>query len=123
MDVDTMSTEKRTYLMRKGPCFICEGVKHRASDHKLGGSHYEEKKKGKFVPQKKRSNIKDIHTLLQGLTKEEKQELVDMQLSGVVFAGPVAWTENATGTGPNTTDCNWTAVASCLLFERTKKMV
>jgi len=42
MDIDAMSTEKRTALMRKGACFICEEPGHMARDHK----EYE-KKKGK----------------------------------------------------------------------------
>jgi hypothetical protein len=83
MDVDAMSTEKQSFLMRKGACFVCEGVGHRASDHKPGGSHYEEKKKGRFIQQQqKKNNVREIHALLQGLTKEERQELVDMQPPG-----------------------------------------
>jgi hypothetical protein len=33
MDVDTMSTGKRNYLMKKGACFICEEPGHRAKEH------------------------------------------------------------------------------------------
>ena len=33
MDVDAMATEKRTALMRKGACFICEEPGHLAKDH------------------------------------------------------------------------------------------
>ena len=53
MDVDAMTTQKRDYLMKKGACFKCEVVGHRASEH----DEYEreqEKKKGKSkAPQKK----------------------------------------------------------------------
>ena len=76
MDVDAMSTQKRDYLMKKGACFKCEVVGHRASEH----DEYEkeqEKKKGKGkAPQKK--DLRSIHTLIASLTKGEKEELLAM---------------------------------------------
>ena len=41
MDVDAMTTEKRTALMRKGACFICEELGYMAKDH----NDYMKKKK------------------------------------------------------------------------------
>ena len=76
MDVDAMTTQKRDYLMKKGACFKCEVVGHRASEH----DEYEkeqEKKKGKAkAPQKK--DLRSIHTLIASLTKSEKEELLAM---------------------------------------------
>ena len=73
MDVDAMTTEKRMALMKKGACFICEGIGHRASDHKAGGSHEDKKGKGKTL---QKSDIKAIHALLQGLSKSDMGELL-----------------------------------------------
>ena len=76
MDVDAMSTQKREYLMKKGACFKCEVVGHRASEQ----DEYEkeqEKKKGKSkAPPKK--DLRSLHTLIQSLSKEEKEELLAM---------------------------------------------
>jgi hypothetical protein len=43
IDIDAMSTEKRTLLMKKGLCFICEKPGHCASEHK----DFETKRKDK----------------------------------------------------------------------------
>ena len=86
MDVDAMSTQKRAYLMKKGACFICEETGHQARDH---DEHMKEQddKKGK-KPQKKevwatqkgkQATLKEIHALLNGLSKEDKEALVTMQ--------------------------------------------
>jgi hypothetical protein len=73
MDIDTMTTDKRAYLMKKGACFICEKPGHRAKDH--DDFERDEKKKGKGkAPQK--TDIRAIHALFQGLSKAEKQELL-----------------------------------------------
>lgn len=74
MDIDAMSTEKRTLLMKKGLCFICEKSGHRASEHK----DFETKRKDKDdVP--KRKDIRKLHTYLQKLSKEETAELLALQ--------------------------------------------
>lgn len=75
MEVDAMSTEKQMMLMKKGTCFICEGVGHRASDQKPGGSH-DDRRKGKSTPRK---NISEIHAFIQELTKDETDELLALQ--------------------------------------------
>jgi macrodomain Ter protein organizer (MatP/YcbG family) len=71
MDVDVMSTEKRTALMKKGACFNCEEPGHIARDCP---------KKKKNVNQKK--SVKEIHALIQTMSKEEKEELATLQVSG-----------------------------------------
>ena len=63
MDVDAMTTEKRTALMKKGLCFKCEQKGHLAKD----------------CPGKKKNNVKDIHALLTALSEEEKKELLALQ--------------------------------------------
>lgn len=71
MDVDAMMTdEKRANMMKRGLCFKCEEPGHLARDCK--------KKK---TPQKK--PIREIHALLKVLTKEEKDELVKLQVDDV----------------------------------------
>jgi hypothetical protein len=67
MDVDAMTTEERTSLMKQGKCFKCKQPGHLARDCK-----------GKATtPQKK--NIRDIHALLQSLTPDETKELMGLQ--------------------------------------------
>lgn len=70
MDVDVMSTEKRTALMRKGACFICEEPGHLARN----------------CPRKKNTNqkktVKEIHALIDAMSKEEKEELASLQILG-----------------------------------------
>ena len=88
MDVDAMSTEKRTALMKKGACFICEELGHIAREHK----EYEKKKKEKrtnirrttMTPStsSKKKEIKEIFALLQGLSQEETKELLALKSSG-----------------------------------------
>ena len=71
MDIDAMSMEKRTALMRKGACFICEEPGHLA--------RYCPKKK-KNINQK--TMVKEIHALIDAMNKEEKEELASLQISG-----------------------------------------
>jgi hypothetical protein len=93
MDIDRLSPEKRTYLMKKGACFICEEPGHRAAEHyELKRKEEEKKKKASTrrteattsktsstskTPKKK--DISKIHALLQGLSKEETKELLALQ--------------------------------------------
>src|ERR1700734_63338 len=70
MDIDAMSAEKRTSLMKQGLCFKCEGRGHLARDCKG-------KKKDNSHPPKR--NMKDIHAMLTALTDEEKKELLGLQ--------------------------------------------
>ena len=69
MDIDTMTAEKQTSLMKQGLCFKCEGRGHLAKDCKG-------KKKDNSSPKK---NINNIHAMLIQLTEDEKKGLLGMQ--------------------------------------------
>jgi hypothetical protein len=47
MDIDAMTLEERTALMKKGLCFICKKPGHRANDHK-GKSKEEDEEEPDF---------------------------------------------------------------------------
>ena len=92
MDIDRLSPEKRTFLMKKGACFICEEPGHLAKDH---DEHKKKEKKKTSTrrteaessktpskPSAKKRDINKIHALLQALTAEETKELLALQPSG-----------------------------------------
>ena len=79
MDVDVMSTEKRVTLMKKGLCFICEKPGHLAKEHKDKNFGVERKEESKNP---KRKDLRKLHTYLQALTREEKEELFALQNPG-----------------------------------------
>ena len=81
MDVNGMTTEKRTSLMKKGACFICEEPGHMARQHEE--YEKEKKKKGKgsyrkltFTPPPKKKTIQEIHALLEALLPDETKQLM-----------------------------------------------
>jgi hypothetical protein len=76
MDVDAMSVEKRLTFMKKGLCFVCEKPGHLAKEHKDKNFGVERKEETKFP---KRKDLRKLHTYLQALTREEKEELVALQ--------------------------------------------
>ena len=63
MDIDTMTAEKQTSLMKQGLCFKCKGQGHLAKDCKG-------KKKDNSSLKK---NINNIHAMLIQLTEDEKK--------------------------------------------------
>ena len=67
MDIDGMSNEKRTYMMKKGLCFKCEKPGHRSRECK---EEDETEKKYKGKKPAKRRNVQEIHALLQNLSKD-----------------------------------------------------
>ena len=83
MDIDRMTTEKRTILMKKGTCFICEEPGHMAREH----YDLEKKKKTNIrrtdtssaFSTSKKKDIKKIHALIESLSPEETEELVALQ--------------------------------------------
>ena len=79
MDVDAMSTEKRVTLMKKGLCFICEKPGHLAKEHKDKNFGVDKKEETKTP---KRRDLRKLHTYLQALTREEKEELFALQNPG-----------------------------------------
>jgi Zinc knuckle/Retrotransposon gag protein len=82
MDIDSMSQDKRTALMRRGACFKCEETGHLARDCTKKGWRSQEKKEEKKTEEKKKWSAKDIHAQIRSLTKEERQELMDLQIQG-----------------------------------------
>ena len=85
MDIDRLSPEKCTALMKKGACFICKEPGHMAREH----DDYERKKKKTTIRQtntpskslSKKKSIKEIHALLQALSPNETKELLALQAS------------------------------------------
>ena len=72
MDVNAMTVDKRTKLMRKGACFKCKEVGHLSQDCKKGSL--------RFVPQKKQG-YKEAHTqikaLINTLDKEDQAKFYE----------------------------------------------
>ena len=82
MDVDAMSTEKRTALIKKGACFICEEPGHLARDHKEHEKKKKEKGKGNAqsnAATPKKVNIQRIYAVLSKLSPEETTQLLKLQ--------------------------------------------
>ena len=77
MDIDNMSTNDQTDMMKKGLCFKCRKPGHRARDPKF----YPEQQQGGYIllqrpPQKMKG--KELHThvrsLLAQMEEEDKEE-------------------------------------------------
>ena len=81
MEVDAMSPEKRTSLMKKGTCFICEEPGHLARD-----CQNKDKKKKKKDEKKnetpKKMMLKDIHAYIKAMNKEDREKLISLQIGG-----------------------------------------
>jgi hypothetical protein len=84
MDIDRLSPEKRTILMKKGACFICEKPGHLARDH----DEHEKKEKGKWRASTRRTeastdtsakkkDVDKILALIQSLSEKETKQIVD----------------------------------------------
>src|SRR5208282_3631645 len=73
MDIDKLSMEERTKLMKEGRCFRCKKTGHLASDCPDGGDKKKEEPR-------KRMNGKELHThvrsLFKDMTDEEKEEFM-----------------------------------------------
>ena len=78
MDIDGMSSEKRAYMMKKGLCFKCEKPGHRSRDCE----EEDDKKKDKGKKPFKKRNVREIHALLQTLSKNEMAELLSLGKEG-----------------------------------------
>jgi hypothetical protein len=97
MDIDRLSPEKRTFLMKKGACFKCEKPGHLAKDHDEFERKEQERKRASTrrtetststtsttpktpsKPTSAKRDIKRIHALLQALSTEEKEELYQLE--------------------------------------------
>ena len=74
MDID--ATEKQVTLMKKGLCFIYKKPGHLAKEHKDKSFGIEKKDETKIS---KKKDLQKLHTYLQTLTREEKEELFALQ--------------------------------------------
>ena len=79
MDIDYMSTDKRTEMMRKGLCFKCEKPGHRANDPEF----HPENQRGGYIPlkrpmEKPKMTGKQLHahvrTLMAQMEEKDKEE-------------------------------------------------
>jgi hypothetical protein len=71
MDVDAMSFEKRSILMKKGACFNCEEIGHLSKDCPS---------KKKRIQSSKKSSLKDLVTQIRALTKDERNEFMNLMV-------------------------------------------
>ena len=70
MDIDYMSTEERTTLMRKGACFKCKETGHLARDCKKGQNTTPQKMRGKEL-------AAHVRTLMAQMEDKEKEDFYD----------------------------------------------
>ena len=78
MDIDAMSIDERTKLMKEGKCFICRQTGHMAKEHKKNDSSQKQwrEETPKYEPRKKMNGMemqKHIRSLIAGLEEEEKE--------------------------------------------------
>jgi Ty3 transposon capsid-like protein/Zinc knuckle len=71
MDIDNMTIEERSKLMKQGACFNCKQRGHMAKDCPNKKSH--------SFPSKKLS-AKDLITQIRAMTKEEKNDFVNLMM-------------------------------------------
>jgi hypothetical protein len=72
MDVDAMTFEERAALMKKGACFKCKKPGHLARDCPPEKNRIPSKKTG----------MKDLVTQIRALTKEERDEFLNLMTTG-----------------------------------------
>ena len=80
MDIDRLSMEERTKLMKEGRCFNCKDVGHRANECPEKGS------KKKEEPRKK-MNGRELHAHVRSLFKEMSEEDKEEFMKGAEDAG------------------------------------
>ena len=72
MDVDGMTIEERSNLMRQGACFNCKTRGHMAKDCP---------NKKSIPSSSKKLSAKDLYTQIRTLTKEEKDDFVNLMMN------------------------------------------
>jgi Zinc knuckle len=83
MDVDRLTVNKQSKLMKEGRCFKCRNTGHWANKCPKDDNN---KKKGREVP-KKKINGRELHAHIQALFKEMTEEDRDEFLKGAKEAG------------------------------------
>ena len=78
MDVDALTFKERQMLMKQGKCFKCRKTGHRAADCP---DETDKKGKKKEEPQKV-DLVKNAFTIIQALTKDEREVFAKMMLEG-----------------------------------------
>jgi Zinc knuckle len=81
MDIDRLSIDERTRLMKEGRCFKCKNTGHRANE-----CPDNEKKKFKEEP-KKKMNGRELYAHVQALFKDMTEEGKDKFIKGAEEAG------------------------------------
>jgi len=76
MDVDALTFEERSELLRKGLCFRCREPGHISKDcpHKNKVQRHYHGKNSEAPAQKKRMDARELYTHIQSLTKENLSE-------------------------------------------------
>jgi Zinc knuckle len=83
MDVDRLTVDERNKLMKKGRCFNCRNMGHRANKCP---ENDDEKKKNKEVP-KKKMNRRELYAHVRALFKEMTEKDRDEFLKGAKEVG------------------------------------
>jgi Zinc knuckle len=83
MDIDALTPEDRTNLMRRGACFTCRQTGHLSRDCPKKNQNY--RPSTNSGNEKKKWNAKDIHAMIKGLSKEENEELANLQIGDADF--------------------------------------
>ena len=83
MDVDRLTFNERTKLMKEGRCFKCRNTGHRASDCPEGS---QKKEKLKEEP-KRKMNGKEFYTHVQAIFKDLEEDDKEKFLEAAQEAG------------------------------------
>ena len=77
MDVDRMTVDKRTRLMKEGKCFRCKRPGHLSRDCPSGEDRRDERKEEPKKNWKGKELAYHIKGLMANLDKDEKEKLLD----------------------------------------------
>ena len=81
MDIDALTTSKRSDLMKKGACFGCREPGHMAKDCPKKKKNYQKKNYDEpKKDQKKKWNPKDAHRFIRSMSTQERKEFMDLMI-------------------------------------------